>query len=118
LIAAGFEAFFIETARIRWNEAGLRKGAFKEVARQPISALVDWLPALLNMPSLRDDVALHADWKRLVNDRRNDVMHRANVHFMPDEAKESLKCAINAISFLDRPGRGPRYSGVVRVVVG
>jgi hypothetical protein len=102
LIAAGFEAFFIETARIRWNERGLRRSAFKDVAgNQRIAGLVDWLPALLDMPSLRDDGELYGNWKRLVNDRRNDVVHRANVHFTPEQARESLKCALKTISHLD-----------------
>jgi hypothetical protein len=102
LIAAGFEAFFIETARIRWNERGLRRSAFKDIAgNQRIAGLVDWLPTLLDMPSLKDDTELYADWKRFVNDRRNDVVHRANVHFTPAQAKESLRCALKAVSYLD-----------------
>jgi hypothetical protein len=102
LIAAGFEAFVIETARIRWNERGLRRGGFKDIAgAQRIAGLVDWLPTLLDMLSLRDDGELYGDWKRLVNERRNDVVHRANVHFTPEQAKESLRCALNAMAYLD-----------------
>lgn len=40
---------------------------------------------------------LHEKWARKVNQGRNDVVHRVNVHFTTDEAMESLRVALEAI---------------------
>ncbi len=104
LIAAGFEAFFTDTMRIKWHEARLRKRGFRDIiGSQRIATLVDWLPGVVGLPSLVDAPdGLHGRWKDLVNGRRNDVVHKANVHFSPDEARESLRCALECVSYVDK----------------
>lgn len=105
LIAAGFEAFFAEFMRIRWIEQGLDIKAFEHLMDrpQPISSLVDWLPASVGVPTLREGPAdLRKDWGQLVNTRRNYVVHRANVNITSLEAFESLRVALKTIMFFDR----------------
>ena len=105
LIAAGFEAFFLETMRINWKEKGLRMSSFGRIRKQAISGLIDWLPGAVGLRSLSDGPDnLEAQWKSLVNERRNDVVHRANVHFTSAQARESFGCAIRCISFIDELG--------------
>lgn len=102
LIAAGFEAFFLETMRIGWQEKGLDMAAFRRLDRGSLASLVEWLPAAIQLPSLIDAPnGLHGRWKTLVNQRRNDVVHRADVQVTSDQAQESLKVALDAITFLD-----------------
>ncbi len=103
LAAAGFEAFFLETMRLWWREAGLAEGAFKRLAdsNPSIARLVEWLPAAVNRRPLPDTPEVHERWQRLVNKRRNDVMHRAQVHATSDEARESLAAAIEAVTCVD-----------------
>lgn len=103
LIASGFESFFIETMRIAWLESQMDASAFQRLNRRnlPISNLVGWLPATVKMPSLPSDNALYERWRRLVNERRNSVVHRAVVHFTPDEARESMLAALECIEFID-----------------
>jgi hypothetical protein len=104
LIAAGFEAFFTETMRIAWRESFLDLAAFdRMIARNiAITSLVDWLPATVGRPGLRDAPGnLHARWEEMVNRRRNQVMHQANVHFNSDESRASLRVALECIAFCD-----------------
>ena len=103
LIASGFESFFIETMRIAWLEGQMDASAFQRLNKRnlPISNLIEWLPATVDMPSLPSDNTLYERWKRLVNARRNSVVHRAVVHFTPDEAKESMLAALECIEFID-----------------
>ncbi len=104
LVAAGFEAFFTETMRIAWRERQLNGAAFNRLnARNPpISSLIEWLPSAVGRPALRDaSPSLHERWEDLVNRRRNAVVHQANVHFNSDEAKESMRAALECMAFID-----------------
>jgi len=105
LIAAGFEAYFIETMRINWQERGYRPNAFGKIRKQPISALIDWLPGAVGLQSLADSSDnLQSSWNTLINERRNDVVHRADVHVTTEQAMESLACALKCIHFIDALG--------------
>jgi len=104
LISAGFEAFFNETMRIAWAEDGLDTGSFDRLASRnvPISGLVDWLPATVRRPSFRDAGRdLRGRWEQLVNRRRNDVVHRADVHVTSEQAMDSMRAALDRIVFFD-----------------
>ena len=102
LVAAGFEAFFNETMRIAWRERELDTAAFDRLnARNlPISSLIEWLPSAVGRPTLRDAPGLNPRWEELVNRRRNAVVHQANVYFNSDEAKESMRAALECIAFI------------------
>ena len=104
LIAAGFESFFLETMRIAWSEKGLQEAAFVRLSARnlPISSLVEWLPPTVGRLGLLDAPGdMYQRWKELVNKRRNDVVHRANVHLSTVQAMESLRAALESITFLD-----------------
>lgn len=104
LIAAGFESFFIETMQIAWREKQLDPAAFDRLNKRnlPLSSLVEWLPPAVNRRSLLDAPGdLYQRWKTLVNGRRNDVVHRAEVHLTTDEAMESMRAALECITFID-----------------
>lgn len=104
LVAAGFESFFIESMRIGWREKQLDQTAFERLNRRnlPLSSLVEWLPPAVNRPSLLDAPGdLYQRWKTLVNERRNDVVHRANVHLTTDQAMETMRAALECITFID-----------------
>ncbi|MCC6774551.1 MAG: hypothetical protein IT360_25470 [Gemmatimonadaceae bacterium] len=104
LVASGFEAFFLTFMRICWKEAGLQPAAFDNMAgRNPaITGLVNWLPASVGRSVLADAPASLGDrWAQLVNKRRNDVVHRAQVHVTSDEAYESLRTALETVCFFD-----------------
>lgn len=104
LIAAAFESFFLETMRIAWSEKGLEEAAFARLSDRnlPITSLVEWLPPTVGRRSLADvPGTLYQRWKEQVNRRRNDVVHRANVHLSANEAMESLRSALECIAFLD-----------------
>ncbi len=104
LVAAEFEAFFTETMRIAWREKQLDPGAFDRLARRnlPISTLVEWLPAAVQRPALRDvSPSLHGRWDQLVNRRRNAVVHEANVHFNSEQAQQSMRAALECITAID-----------------
>lgn len=104
LVAAGFESFFLETMRISWRENELAHGAFNRMIRNtPISALVEWLGPAARRPSLVDAPnSLHQRWRELVNQRRNNVVHRADVNLSSDEVMESMKVALECICFIDQ----------------
>lgn len=102
LIAAGFEAYFVETMRIAWKENGLDEAAFRRLDRNTLTSLVEWLPAAVRFPSLVDAPnGLHGRWRTLVNQRRNDVVHRADVQVTSEQAQESLNVTLEAVTFLD-----------------
>lgn len=104
LVAAGFESFFLETMRIAWRERLLDQAGFERLNRRnlPISSLVEWLPPAVNRPSLLDAPGdLYQRWRTLVNERRNDVVHRADVHLTTDQAMESMRVALESITFID-----------------
>lgn len=103
LIAAGFETFFLETMRAGWQEKGISEEAFNNLNRNnpAISYLVRWLPSIVGRPSLTDSPILHEQWQTLVNRRRNEVVHSANVHFTTEEARESMRTALECITYLD-----------------
>ena len=104
LIAAGFEAFFTETMRIGWKERQLSQDAFERLNRRniAITSLLEWLPPTVGRQRLLDAPGnLQEKWLQLVNQRRNDVVHRANVHITSDEATESMRAALECISFID-----------------
>lgn len=104
LVAAGFESFFIETMRIAWREKQLDQTAFDRLNKRnlPLSSLIEWLPPVVNRQSL---VAAPGDlyerWKVLVNERRNDVVHRANIHLTTDQAMKSMRAALDCMAFID-----------------
>jgi hypothetical protein len=106
LIAAGFESFFIETMRIGWLESGLEPAGFERLNRRnlPISNLIEWLSAAVGKRILPNNTALYERWRTLVNQRRNDVVHRAIVHFTPDQARESMAAALECVEFIDDCG--------------
>lgn len=101
MIAAGFEAFFIETARIKWVERGLDVAGFDSLnSRNPaVTGLMGWLPAVVGLGSLSEDRM--TAWQEKVNRRRNHVVHRGNVHITSGEARDSLRVALNSIVLLD-----------------
>jgi hypothetical protein len=104
LVAAGFESFFIETMRIAWCERNLDPAAFDRLnsRNMPITGLVDWLPAAVGRPCLREAPGdLYRRWKELVNERRNDVVHRAEVHVTTEVAMASMRAALECMTFLD-----------------
>jgi len=104
LIAAGFEAFFNDVARIRWKENQLDPAGFTRMSARnlPITSLVEWLPEAVGMPSFKSAPnGLHARWDKLVNQRRNSVVHRATVHMSSEEARESLRAALECCAYLD-----------------
>ncbi len=103
LVAAGFESFFLESMRIAWRENQLDEASFERLSRRnfPLTSLIEWLPPAVRHPSLLDNLALHRKWKTLVNERRNDVVHRANVHLTSAEAMESMSSALDCICFID-----------------
>lgn len=104
LIAAGFEAFFTETMRIGWNERQLGQDAFDKLNRRniAITSLIEWLPSAVGRQRLIEAPGnLHDKWSQLVNQRRNDVVHRANVHITSDQARESMRAALESMCFID-----------------
>ncbi len=104
LIAAGFEALFNDLARIKWDERRLDKQAFKRMtAGNPsIAQLVRWLPEAVGLPSfMAAPDGLHGRWSECVNERRNSVVHRAKVHFSSDDARESMRVALECAAYLD-----------------
>ena len=118
LIAAGFEAFFLETMRIAWSESHIDPAAFERLNRRniPISQLVDWLPPVVGKRSLLEAPGdLHKIWEERVNRRRNDVVHRANVHLTSAEARDSMRAALDCIVFLDEPALVRPHSYYVNV---
>lgn len=118
LIAAGFEAFFLETMRIAWGESHIDPASFERLNRRniPISQLVEWLPPVVGKRSLLEAPdGLHSIWEERVNRRRNDVVHRANVHLTSAEARESMRAALDCIVFLDEPALVRPHSYYVNV---
>ena len=104
LVAAGFEAFFTEFMRIKWRERDLHARSFETMSRQvqSIASRVSWLPAAVGIAPLSDAPDnLYDRWQRAINKRRNDVVHRADVHVTSAEAHESIRVVIDAISFFD-----------------
>jgi hypothetical protein len=104
LVAAGFEALFNDIARIKWNERQLDPQAFKRLNdRNPgIAQLVRWLPETVGLPSfVSAPNDLHGRWAECVNERRNSVVHRATVHLSSDQARESLRVALECATHLD-----------------
>lgn len=105
LIAAGFEAFFTMTMRAAWEERGLGRAKFGKIMGKnlSISSLVDWLPAAVGAPDLQDAPDdLHSRWADEVNNRRNRVVHDANVFITAEEAQESMRIALDAIAYFDK----------------
>lgn len=102
LVAAGFESFFIDAMRVRWTEQQLDPRAFKRMTdRVQISSLVEWLPATVSMPSIRDDNTLWTRWQTTINKRRNDVVHRGVLAITVEECIGSLATALECITFID-----------------
>ena len=104
LIASGFESYFLDIMRIAWQESGLQVSAFDRMTDRnpPITSLVTWLPAAVGRSTLNEAPGdLHTRWSNAVNKRRNDVVHRANVHFTSTEAQDSLSVALETICYFD-----------------
>ena len=104
LVAAGFEAFFTMTMRTAWEEKGLGPAKYGKLMRRnpSISHLMEWLPAAVGAPDLLDAPdALHSRWTDKVNNRRNRVVHDANVFITAEEAKESMRTALDVITYID-----------------
>lgn len=103
LIAAGFESYFIDAMRVRWTEQQRDPKAFKRLTDrvQQISSLVEWLPAAVSLPSIRDDNTLWTRWQTAVNKRKNDVVHRGNLAITVEEGLDSLATALECITFID-----------------
>jgi hypothetical protein len=104
LVAAGFEAFFMETMRIAWRERQLHMVAFDRLnARNPpISNMVGWLPTVVGRSALQEvSPELYERWENLVNRRRNAVVHQANVDFTTLQAQESMRAALECIEAID-----------------
>ena len=107
LVAAGFEAFFLETMRVSWGERQLEMAAFDRLndRNPPISGLIGWLPSAVGHRSLQDaSPGLHSRWETLVNRRRNEVVHQANVDFTTADAQESMRAALECIAAIDPAG--------------
>ena len=101
MIAAGYEAFFIETLRVKWVERGFDLGAFERLNERnpPVATLMRWLPEIVGLQSLTG--TLQEDWMKKVNQLRNDVVHRGNVHVTSEEARDSLRVALTAMVAID-----------------
>jgi hypothetical protein len=105
LIAAGFEAYFTDATRIAWVERDLDLQVYKRVRdrNMAMTNLVVWLPEVVGLPNFIDAPGnLYSRWQETVNSRRNAVVHDARVHLTLDEARESLRTALESITFLDR----------------
>ena len=104
LTATAFEAFFIESMSIFWREAGNPTSAFKAVTqnRPSVPNLVRWMPELLLKRRFEEAPEnLFGRWERDINGLRNRVVHEGHVQVTSEEATESLRTALDCITFFD-----------------
>jgi hypothetical protein len=101
LMASAFEAFFMESMRLEWEDSGRDLQGFDKLSGDNIriTSLVTWLPQALGLQQFSP--AACSNWKSMVNGRRNDVVHKARIDFKPEEAAASMKAAIEAIVAID-----------------
>ena len=101
MLAAGFEAFFINTVQIKWHESGLDQAAFRSLNKnvQSTTRKLDWLPRIVGLESI--PAAIRKDWDESVNKPRNAVLYQGTVSINVTDARGALRATLKAIVAID-----------------